>query len=394
MAAAGYLAATSVAVLLLLMALSSELKLAGRKPAYPRSDESAPLSESLLYFQMIGSRPLGKWLRMWDRPSRRLEADLQVQFVREAHNLSERARVKYSLTDEAAAIYIYGLMYLAVGFLLGIHALQRPELSSATFSLAGWPIGLAIAVTATHALIQLYNLYQHERSVAQVSWLLAARKAREGSTEELNETLADAARLGDAQYWTLRSTLLLMPLVPVYVTCAGLLAVTHGNLRGILAAVAAISAAGAGVVIWPRFRQIDGRRRMMVPVVAAVGAVLPIVASILEWSLMAIVLMIVPATAMSAFTVTRQLQNFKSEVVRYRNLLRPEPDEVALSRRASREKQLFDRVMAAERKAYKNVEPEQPVFKAKESPALEALRREAAMEAKRTFDRWKRKARS
>lgn len=176
-----YLAATITSVVLLLMALSTELDLPGAKPM---DSEDVKLDDSLLYFHMIGGQPLRSWFKRWDAPVPALEATLRGNYLREAHNLSERARVKYALTNEASAVYVYALMWLAVGLLVGTYQSQVSSAPLLESSLALWPLLITGAVFAIHAVLQLHHVYSQEQSSPDVEWHLAAYRVRRNKVNQ------------------------------------------------------------------------------------------------------------------------------------------------------------------------------------------------------------------
>ncbi|WP_324276633.1 hypothetical protein [Blastococcus brunescens] len=261
-AAAMYLVMTIAAVILLLMALSTELKLPGR--SQQQTGEDVRLDKSLLYFQMIGSQPLRQWFRRWDQPDDQLEDLLRKQYLREAHNLSERARVKYGLTDEAAALYIYGLMWLATGLLLGTHASQRPSMlrvttagQHLTLPLAFWPLVIMTSIFAGHAALQIYNVYRHERSDAEVTWRLAANRfvKKHGTPESEHFRVASsegqsfAAALGVLRW--------LGALLPAYAISAAGVLIADGSPQAGWVVTATVAACACFAAVRPRLR---GRR--------------------------------------------------------------------------------------------------------------------------------------
>lgn len=348
-AAGGYLAGTSASVLLLLMALSSELKLPGRKS--PLRAESVKLEDSLLYFQMIGSRPLDGWMGLWEREPQATEAQLRLNYLREAHNLSERARVKYGLTDEAAAIYIYAIQWLAMGLLLGVHVTQRPGGVSQPIDLAGWAFALMAIVLAAHPMLQLYNVYRHERSGSSVALRLAALRARKKAPSRISRLVADEARQGDNHRRMLRPLVQLIAVVPIYVSFCGAVAVSEGEgLQRSYASVASVAAVVMGIAIYDRIRY-DGPR-ILATVVVVVGIALPWVAASAE-SWLGLVGAVVPAFLLSAFTAGRQIKQYRNAVASdsrklIRDVQRSEPNQATTGRLWTRksEKELREELNA------------------------------------------------
>ena len=356
-----YLSATIIAVVLLLMALSTELKLPGAKP---NDAEDSRLHESLLYFHMIGAQPLRGWFKRWDLPVDELEAILRKQYLREAHNLSERARVKDGLTDEAAAVYIYALMWLAVGLLLGTYTSQFPPVMqdgravvTMELSLAFWPIVIAGVVFATHALLQLHNIFRHERSSPDVEWHRAAGRAyagretapgalclgggvrapgdcvleavgpagpgpsgcaaafpgRAGKPDRsvdycaLKEAVDEGGRLNIA----LRSLTRLMPWVAVYVLCAAATAVTDGGYAYAWSAGVAVATGAIWWVAWPRIKRARSVRPVVTAAVGAsfIGIGLPVASVLWQRSWLALAAAAGPATLLSCLTGLRQFSD-------------------------------------------------------------------------------------
>ena len=360
-AAGIYLAATIIAVVLLLMALSTELKLPGAKP---KDTEDAKLHESLLYFHMIGSQPLRSWFTRWDLQVDELEATLRKQYLREAHNLSERARVKDGLTDEAAAAYIYALMWLAVGLLLGTYTSQLPEsfpgrgaTKPLELPLAFWPIVIVGVVFASHALLHLHNISRHERSSPDVEWHRTVGRVYSGATtapgalciagvvtppefcalgsactsstggllcaaasvvrpgEKVREAgycaLKEAVEEGQRLNSSLRTITRLMPCLVAYVLCASATAVAEDRYDyGWLAGVAVVT----GVVwriSWGRISLARSRRLVVTSALCASAFAigLPAWSVAFEQSWLAVAAAAGPATLLSGLTAVRQFSD-------------------------------------------------------------------------------------
>lgn len=307
--AALYLTGTISAVIMLLMVLSTELKIPGR-PKSPDSDVA--LDESLLYFQMIGSQPLRMWLRRWDVPDDQLEEQLRKQYLRESHNLSERARVKYGLTDEAASVYIYSLMWLGAGLLLGTHAAQTPgtlasieKSTPLALSLAGIPACLLGVVFAGHAALQLYNVFRHERSAPDVFWRVAA--ARNPDMLKANFPYVEDARLGRRHGRTLRTLVRLIVLTPTYIALSLLSATSTSPQQMWLAISTAAVAAVCWIATWPRLGN-----RPYLNLVMFLALVAGTSAPLLSWTLhqpwLSVLAAAGPPSLLSALTVIRQIR--------------------------------------------------------------------------------------
>lgn len=291
-----YVACTLVAVVLLLLSLSSELRLPGGEPGGAPND----LEGSYLYFTFIANRTRLAWTESWNRPVKDLEQDLLKQYIKETHNLAQRARVKYGRTDEAAAMFVLALMFLAIGFLLSLEVVTRTATGPLGF---GWvAAGIVGGVFAVHTFLQLYIVYRSEQQETAKLWQMMRRAGRE------------ARRLR----WRMRGTRVLMVSVPGYALLVVSLAVVRSTpwrwAIAVFAAMLVLLTLAACAPRWneDRYRTFLSRRllsRYALPytvscLVLLVLAVLPAVAY-LPW-------LAVPAGAivpmvLAALTIGRQV---------------------------------------------------------------------------------------
>lgn len=293
-----YLVLTVAAVTLLMLSLSAELRLPGRRSP---SWDKVSLDRSYLYFSMIADRPVGPWMTEWDQPIDRLEHELRFQYTSEAHNLAERARVKYGRTDEAAALFILALMFLAVGFLLAAFALAANVTGGRVqhISWNGSAAAIIGVVLAAHSFILLYNAYRHEDSAGRLWWNERRRIAGERKRDNREYRL----HLG------LQIRLLA---IPSFVALSAALSVIHGNARTIIGIFLLISSAGGFLAVVIRWvpnsgGDIDDWLGEALPALDAVllvgGA---IVLLLVRDPLAPIIVALYPPVALSLLTLLRQ----------------------------------------------------------------------------------------
>jgi len=91
-------------------------------------DEGLIISKqpSTFYFNEIATLPLGKWEDRWFKnASTRLKKDTFVALVKETHNLSSRATLKYARMSEAASIFSLSLLAYAFSMLFIVLAANQ-----------------------------------------------------------------------------------------------------------------------------------------------------------------------------------------------------------------------------------------------------------------------------
>lgn len=180
-----FFACILTSVMLLLISLSTPLQLQQRKK--PRSD----LTGSRLFFGYIGRETRADWAERWHGPSAsEIEAELFKQYISETHNLSERAKLKYAHTDEAAALFIFSLLFLGTAVVLAVDV----GLASSSGSTAGLRVsGVAItealrfvlgSIFAGHAFTQLYAAHNKEQQSVQSAGDSTAGQRAEGEPLE------------------------------------------------------------------------------------------------------------------------------------------------------------------------------------------------------------------
>lgn len=165
----GFFACTFTAVMFLLISLSSPLRLPGAQSGRLESDR---INESLLFFQFIADRPRRTFEQYWkQRSAETLRKTMIDQLIAEAHNLAERANLKYRHTTEASAVFQLGLLFLTAGLVLAGVATLDPT-SPATAPVVNFGMGLRIgfvALLAGHAAVQLYGtLRSDEQSITML----------------------------------------------------------------------------------------------------------------------------------------------------------------------------------------------------------------------------------
>lgn len=121
-AAAGFFACVLLSVALLLLCLTTPL----RAPSQ-RRDKGSSLMRSRIFFNYIGGEPVRKWEERWTHPPSSITREVSRQYVREAHNLAERVRAKYQHTGEAAILFVFSLLFLALAIAFTIWARLEPQ---------------------------------------------------------------------------------------------------------------------------------------------------------------------------------------------------------------------------------------------------------------------------
>jgi hypothetical protein len=140
LAAGGFFACVLLSVGLLLLCLSTPL----RAPSQ-RRDRPSSLVSSRIFFNYIGGEPVRRWERRWtERPSA-ITRELSRQYVRESHNLAERVRAKYQHTGEAAILFVFSLLFLALAIAFTIWARFEPPRSEVVVDRG---ISLTVALVA------------------------------------------------------------------------------------------------------------------------------------------------------------------------------------------------------------------------------------------------------
>ncbi|MFC7358891.1 hypothetical protein [Nocardioides astragali] len=124
-AALGFFACVLLSVALLLLCLSTPLRVPGQRR--DASKKGSSLSGSRLFFSYIGAEPISEWRARWDAPAEAIQAEMTSQYFTEAHNLAERARSKYQHTNEAAALFVFSLVFLALAVSLTVYASLQPS---------------------------------------------------------------------------------------------------------------------------------------------------------------------------------------------------------------------------------------------------------------------------
>ncbi|MFL6128697.1 MAG: hypothetical protein ACJ73E_06495 [Mycobacteriales bacterium] len=228
-----YFALTVAAVILLLLSLSSELRL-------PRGDQHEELRDSYLYFTFIAGRTRNSWLRDWNRPAEEIDRRLFEQYKKETYNLAQRARLKYGRTDEATALFVLALMFLAAGFLLALSAAgPAVELT--------WASGVILAgVFAGHAVLQLSTLHRSEQQSVERVW-----RIRRQDPNDRTAWMDRRRRKG------MRA---LIAIVPLYVVAVLLVPVTEGVARTLWAALAVAASAAGYLMTAPRWHCLEADR--------------------------------------------------------------------------------------------------------------------------------------
>lgn len=159
-------------VVLLLISLTTPLRLPGR-PTLARPS----LGGSRLFFTHIGKEPADEWEERWKhRRVRQVQREMYIHYVRETHNLAERAITKYNHTGEAVALFIYSLLYFIIGLILSLQA--GSQLAGEQYAHQPMPshplpwsssTALPIAfVIAGHAIIQLYGRWAESTASQQL----------------------------------------------------------------------------------------------------------------------------------------------------------------------------------------------------------------------------------
>lgn len=246
-ATAGFLFCVLASVAMLLLCLSSPLRLPGKQ-----LDWGPRLEGSRLFFAYIGQEPVTKWLKRWARfDASTIERELVNQYALETHNLAERARIKYQHTHEASSLFVLALLFLGSGVVLAIAAglsVTTPESRDPVIVSRPTTIGIGV-VAATHAFAQLYVRVIHDRR----SFLLVRDAARHGTDSSAGRTLAAS-----------RSTGWLLLTVPAYVLA---LAAPSDSVveRRVAGGVVILLLIATFALTRPRWRS-SGRRRICIHV--------------------------------------------------------------------------------------------------------------------------------
>lgn len=116
LSALGFFGCVLLSVALLLLCLSTPLRVPGQRREHAPSGN--PLGKSRLFFSYIGGQPVKDWKKRWELPPEQIQQELTRQYIAESHNLAERARSKYQHTNEAAALFVFALVFLGLAVAL------------------------------------------------------------------------------------------------------------------------------------------------------------------------------------------------------------------------------------------------------------------------------------
>ena len=168
-----FLGCVSLTVLLLLLSVSSRLKLppGSSRPRGARAD-----GESLIYFNVVADLTLPDWQARWDVDDATLLERVTTNLIDETHNIAERVKVKYGRSDEAVVVFMLGLLFLATSAICFVAAVSNPRPATAPGAAANVVVGLtvydrlalALAVGA-HAFLQLYAVVRSNQQEADLS---------------------------------------------------------------------------------------------------------------------------------------------------------------------------------------------------------------------------------
>lgn len=185
LAGLGFFACVLLSVGLLLLCLSTPLRVPGQRR--DASGRGRSLEGSRLFFSYIGAEPVKVWKQRWDLPAEEIQAEMTTHYFAEAHNLAERARSKYQHTNEAAALFVFGLVFLAFAVSLTVYAsLQPPGVIQ-----VGRGVTLTVGIVgALYSGAVLHSQFVHEQQSMQefVDWFGQVSRdsvSRRGATAAL-----------------------------------------------------------------------------------------------------------------------------------------------------------------------------------------------------------------
>lgn len=214
----GYLLAWSVglffffviaSVILLLLCLSVPV----RRPSTRRSLDPTEvavaddLAGSRIFYSYIGLEPVGQWGARWVGPGVDIRRQMIDQYVKEAHNLSERAKSKYRHTVEAASLFVLALLFLAVALLLKV--LVVLDDGAGGVSLERGQIMIVAAISASYAGLQLYTRFVHDKVSVQRAVHFDRKKSAEVRAAALAKGITDVGadpfeNLTEGQIWRIK----------------------------------------------------------------------------------------------------------------------------------------------------------------------------------------------
>lgn len=158
-------------VILLLLCLSVPVRRPSTKRSLDPNDGgfADDLSGSRIFYSYIGLEPATQWRGRWDDSGIHVQREMIDQFVKETHNLAERAKSKYRHTVEAASLFVLALLFLAVALALKVLVVlhdQGPS-STTTVNLGRTQLLLFAAIAAAYASLQLYTRFVHDKVSVQ-----------------------------------------------------------------------------------------------------------------------------------------------------------------------------------------------------------------------------------
>lgn len=132
-------------VAFLLVSLTTPLRLPGSK-RWPTD-----IHGSRLFFTFISNEAADDWQKRWNLPQHEIKAELYDQYVKETHNLAERARIKYGHLNEASALFALSLLFLGLSIVLALASPLSPEPPVGLVS-TRWSLTLRLAVATVIAV--------------------------------------------------------------------------------------------------------------------------------------------------------------------------------------------------------------------------------------------------
>ena len=159
-----FLAGVAWSVMLLLLSLSTPL----RVPGLTRSRRSNPtkwvrdIRASQIYFYEISKISVDQWEDKWSAPAEDLKRERFSSLVRETHNLGVRTSAKYDRTTEAVAVLSFSLLAFALSIIYVAIAVATPA-SAHTIVLNWWQRLIVAWIFGCYAWLQTLGQIRYNR---------------------------------------------------------------------------------------------------------------------------------------------------------------------------------------------------------------------------------------
>jgi len=157
------------------------------------------MRDSRLFCSYIAAKQRDDWVGSWDEDPRAIEADIVKNFVRETHNLAERANAKYRHTFEASWLFVLALMFLGTSILL--RTLSSFYDKGEVVELKTRHLVVLAAIVVVHAGVQIYTRVVHDLGSIQRAHDFDAYSRRQLYSAQVARRAESASRKPQAEVY-------------------------------------------------------------------------------------------------------------------------------------------------------------------------------------------------